>query len=144
MQDFLWPLRAGLQVVTILAVFNALPFLLALAVREGEALRVAEAVFLAAAGVAFFLETAAVVFFFALDLLSVFFFFRSLPFTGSDFCAVGVLACPVACANGVNDNDVNSNAQSVNDHFLSAPLNNPLSMQAKHPCLGMIYKTQRF
>ena len=85
----------------------------------------AEAVFLAAAGVAFFLETAAVVFFFALDLLSVFFFFRSLPFTGSDFCAVGVLACPVACANGVNDNDVNSNAQSVNDHFFICATEQP-------------------
>ena len=124
-QDFLWPLRAGLQVVTILAVLSALPFLLALAVRDGVFFRVAEAVFLATADVGFFLATAAVVFFFALDLLSVFFFLRSLPFTGSDFCAVGVLACPVACANGVKDNDVNSNAQSVNDHFFICATEQP-------------------
>ncbi len=83
------------------------------------------AAFLATTDVVFFFVTVVAVFFLVLDLLTVFFFLRSLPFTGSDFCAVGVLACPVACANGVKDNDVNNNAQSVNDHFFICATEQP-------------------
>ena len=125
-QDFLWPLRAGLQVVTRLAVFSVLPFLLAFAVRVADFLRlVVDVDFFAMAVAVFFFVVVAVVFFLVVDLVSVLFFLRSLPFTGSDFCAVGVLACPVACANGVKDNDVNNNAQSVNDHFFICATEQP-------------------
>ena len=120
-QVFLWPLRVVLQVVTTLAVFTARVFVVFVA----AVLREVGAAFLATTGVDFFLATVVVVFFLVLDLLTVFFFLRSLPFTGSDFCAVGVLACPVACANGVKDNDVNNNAQSVNDHFFICATEQP-------------------
>ena len=112
--------------VTRLAVFSVLPFLLAFAVRVEEFLRLEEgADFFATALLFFFLLAVEEDFFLLLDLVSVLFFLRSLPFTGSDFCAVGVLACPVACANGVKDNDVNNNAQSVNDHFFICATEQP-------------------
>ena len=122
-QRFLYPLRT-LQVVVTLAVLTALLFAWVLAEAVFDLLE-AGATFFATAGVIFFLAATGVDFFLVLDLLSAFFFLRSLLFTGSDFCAVGVLACPVACANGVKDNDVNSNAQSVNDHFFICATEQP-------------------
>lgn len=107
-----------------LAVLTALLFTWVLAEAVFDLLETGAA-FFATAGVVFFLAATGVDFFLALDLLSAFFFLRSLLFTGSDFCAVGVLACPVACANGVKDNDVNSNAQSVNDHFFICATEQP-------------------
>jgi len=49
-----------------------------------------------------------------LDLFCVAFFLRSAvePFAGCAFGVAEACVCPEACANGVSEIDVNSNAQS--------------------------------